>query len=129
MENKYKFQTACQIEKIETRADHTLVAKIGMQELSFDREVALFALRKLPVNILISPHEITQEDIESVDIISEEDKEHFGKKAKTKSQRLRNILWRVWEREGCKGSDKEHYDKEMDRICDHYIESRLQENI
>lgn len=30
MDNKYKFQAACQIEKVETRADNTLVIKVGM---------------------------------------------------------------------------------------------------
>ena len=127
MDNKYKFQAACQIEKVTTRADFTLKVIVGLQELSDEREAAMMALRKVPVNILISPHEITQEDLHSIDIISDEDKEHFGKKAKTKSQRLRNILWRVWEKEGCKGSDKEHYSKEMDKICDHYIDTYLQD--
>lgn len=127
MDNKYKFQSACQISKVETMSDNTLRIRVDMQELTVDREVALMALRKLPVNILVSPMEINQEDLQSVDVVSEEDKEHFGKKAKTKSQRLRNILWRVWESEGCKGTDKNFYAQEMDRICAHYIDKYLQD--
>ncbi len=127
MENKYKFQAACQIERMATRADFTIKMTIGLQELSDEREAAVMALRKVPVNILISPQEITQEDLESVDIISEEDKEHFGRKAKTKSQRLRDILYRVWESEGSKGTSKEYYANEMDKISDHYIEKYLQD--
>jgi len=126
MDNKYKFQSACQIEKVETRADNTLMIKIGMQELSVDREVALFALRKLPVNILISPHEITEEDIESVDIISEEDKEFYGKKAKTDSKRQRDILWRVWESLGSKGDFKDFYHRKMNEIAEHLISKYLE---
>ena len=127
MDNKYKFQAACQIEKIQTRVDFTIKMTIGLQELSDEREAAVMALRKVPVNILISPHEITQEDLESVDIISEEDKEHFGRKAKTKAQRQRNILYRVWESEGSKGTSKEFYDNKMDEISEHLIEKYLQD--
>ena len=125
MNKDHKVQITGMIEGISTRVDNTIKIVLGSQELPVEKNVALFSMNRVPVNILISPHEITQEDLESVDVISEEDKEHFGRKAKTKAQRQRNILFRVWESEGSKGTSKEYYDKKMNEIAEHLIEKYL----
>lgn len=125
MKKKYKLQVPCQIESISTRADYSLKVILGLPELAVEDSVALFGLNQLPANILISPGEITQEDVDSVDIISDEDKEYYGKKAKTKSQRLRGVLYRVWENLGNKGEFEDFYKNEMNKISDHYIEKYL----
>ncbi len=125
MKKKYKLQVPCQIEKISTRADHSLKVILGLPELAVEDSVALFGLNQLPANILISPGDITQEDVDNIDIISDEDKEYYGKKAKTKSQRLRGILYRVWENLGNKGEFEDYYKKEMDKIAEHYINTYL----
>jgi len=92
MKKDYKLQTPCQIESISTRADHSLKVVMGLPELPPEESAALMALNRLSANILISPHEITQKDIESIDIISEEDKELFGKKAKNLRETNLTIL-------------------------------------
>ncbi len=126
MKKDYKLQVACQIESISTRADHSLKVVMGLPELPPEESAALMGLNRLSANILISPNEITQEDVDNIDTISDEDKELFGKKAKTKSQRLRGVLYRVWENLGNKGTSKDHYATEMDKICEHYINTYLE---
>ena len=38
----------------------------------------------------------------------------------TPSQRLRNILYRLWEQEGKIGEFKEYYKVKMETLCEHF---------
>ncbi len=122
--NKVKLTVACLIEGISTRADHSLKLVMGLPELPPEESAALFSLNRMPANILISPHEITQEDIESVDKIDADDMEFFAGNAKTKSQRLRNVLYRKWESDGSRGTWKDYYNKKMEGLIE-LIKSKL----
>ena len=58
----------------------------------------------------------------SLDSIQEEDIpiEDTEFQTKTPSQRLRGVLFRVWETEGSKGEFNDYYRTEMERIINHF---------
>ena len=79
------------IENISTRKDNTVKITLGTQELSPSKAAELFQmLNKLAVTY-ISTKEITQREIDQVDKI---DPEFQGK---TQSQRIRNVLFILFE--------------------------------
>jgi hypothetical protein len=98
------------------RADKSWSISLTLNEPSQEQKQVIDALFQQPCYVLIKEGEVTKEEQSLIDSL--EAKEH---KIKTKSQRLRNTLYRVWE-EHFKDqmTDKEYYDKEMERIIDHY---------
>lgn len=125
MEKKdYKLTAPCVVEGISTRSDHSWKVVLGLPELSIEDGMALLSLNRISANILISPTEITQGDIESVDNIDSDDMEFYRGNAKTKSQRLRNVLYRKWESDGSKGVFKDYYNQKMEGLID-LIKSKL----
>ena len=105
------------IESISSRVDGTVAVKIGTQELDSTAAGNLFQLRGKYVKILISDSNITKMEEELVDstpLVS-------GKKNKSKSQRLRNVLFLLNKQNG---GDEESfdafYDSKMERLIEHY---------
>lgn len=93
---------AAQIERIATRKDRTVAVTIGTQELSPDKAGHLFQIQDRVVVVYISEKEtIPQAEIDKVDALNPE----FGQK--TQSQRMRNVLYKLFEKsnEGFKDFD------------------------
>jgi hypothetical protein len=81
------------IENLSTRADSTLKIVIGTPELSPNEVGELFAMRKKEVFVYIKDTGISKDEIEAI-----ENHESEGGH-KTQSQRLRGVLYRLWETE------------------------------
>ena len=79
------------IENLSTRADSTLKVVIGTPELSPNEVGELFAMRKKEVFVYIKDTGISKEEIEAI-----ENHESEGG-SKTQSQRIRGVLYRLWE--------------------------------
>ena len=102
---------ASKIEKIETRADHTLKIVIGTaKEMSASEKAALFSLAEHEGWTLHS----FDDDLTEQDVPDEVPDKMTG--SKTKAQRLRATIWQIWNQDGRKGSSEEHYQKIMESL-------------
>ena len=107
---------AAQIEAIQTRVDNTLKVSLGLNEVSPSVGAELLGMRGKVVAVYISPKEsITQKELEQVDQVDPE----FG--GKTQSQRLRNVLYVLFETnsEGFKTFD-EFYKAKTEAMITHF---------
>lgn len=106
---------AAQIENVTSRKDRTIKVTIGTQELSPAKAGELFSLLNHIASVYICSSEIDQTEIDLVDKVDPEFK------GKTQSQRLRNVLFILWEqdKEGFKDFDS-FYRYKMDQIIDTY---------
>jgi hypothetical protein len=99
---------AAQIENVTTRKDRTLKLTIGTQELAPDKTAFLFSMAHNVIALYISPKEtVSQKEIDQVDQLDPE----FG--GKTQSQRIRNVLYKLFEqnKEGFKDFDTYYHSK------------------
>ena len=103
------------IEKISSKVDGTVTIQISTQELDSTVAGNLFALRGKFVKTLISDSNITTLEAETVDSTSLVG----GKKNKTESQRLRNVLFRIHE-QGSEMDFEQFYKMELEKIITHY---------
>lgn len=90
------------IENIATRADGTVKVVLGCQEMSAARAGELMTYnRRLSAVYVSSKDSISQKEIDQVDAVDP------VMPAKTPSQRMRNVLYRLWEQspEGFKDFD------------------------
>lgn len=60
--------------------------------------------------------QLNQEEIEYLDSVDVD----VYDQPKTQSQRLRNVLYMVWQQEGSKGEFREYYRQQTERIIGHY---------
>ncbi len=113
------------VETIATRADGSIKVVVGSQELSSDTMTRLFDLRRKVGYVLISTKEISQEQIDAVET-STANKE-FSEK--TPSQRLRGVLYILWEKLQPKENDQGiekfvdfdlFYKRKLNEIINHY---------
>ncbi len=107
---------AVQVEGIRTRKDKTLAVTLGTQEVSADLAGQLVGLQNNICAVYISSKEIiNEEEINKVDQIDPE----FG--GKTQSQRLRNVLYVLFEHdsEGFKSFD-EFYKAKTEAMIQHF---------
>lgn len=98
---------AATVESVRTRKDHTLSVTIGTQEMSPAEGGNLLSMvNKLGV-VYICDKGISQEEINKVDKVDPE----FG--GKTQSERLRNVLYKLFEQEaeGYKTFDEYYHAK------------------
>jgi hypothetical protein len=102
------------IENITTRKDKTVKVTIGTQELSQGKAGELFTLLNNLAVVYISTKEISQKEIDQVDKL---DPEFEGK---TQSQRIRNVLYKLFQQdsEGFKDFDQ-YYKSKTDRYIEH----------
>jgi len=108
-----------QVEGLSTRADRTVKIVIGTQENV--KAAELFALQGQLVSIGISTNELKPEEIEllkdskfEIDDIPD---------SKSPSQRMRNVLYRLWEQADGGYSDFNlYYLNKMEIIINHYKE-------
>lgn len=103
------------VENITTRKDHTVKIVLGTQELSPGKAGDVFNLMNKLAAIYISPKEVlTQSEIDQVDRLDPE----FG--GKTQSQRIRNVLFLLFQKdsEGFKDFDQ-YYHSKTEKYIEH----------
>lgn len=103
------------VENISTRKDKSIKITLGTQEVSPSKAGELFSLLNHLATTYICPYEIDQKELAQVDKIDPE----LG--GKTQSQRLRNVLFVMFEQnhDGFKEFDS-FYKATMDKIIEHY---------
>lgn len=108
------------VEGITTRKDQSVKITLGTQELTPAKAGELFQLQNKLAVSYFSLKEISQREIDQVDKL---DPEFEGK---TQSQRLRNVLYKLWEQqpEGFKDFDT-FYKSRTERIIEQ-IKEKLQ---
>ena len=108
------------VNKVSTLADGTLSINIHTQELPEETMMRVFSLRKSPGMVLISSDDISKAEQEEVEKFTTDFE--VGK-TKTASQRLRAVLYRVWEQEGQPSGYTDFpvfYESQMERIINKY---------
>ena len=108
------------VNKVSTLADGTLSINIHTQELPEETMMRVFSLRKSPGMVLISSDDISKAEVEEVEKFTTDFE--VGK-TKTASQRLRAVLYRVWEQEGEPRGYTDFpvfYESQMERIINKY---------
>ena len=104
------------IAKVSTLADGSLSLTIHTQELPEETMMRLFKLRKKPGMVLISSDGINKQEIEEVEKFTSD----FEVGGKTQSQRLRAVLYRVWEQSEQAYDFPIWYETQMERIINKY---------
>ena len=106
---------AVTVENITTRKDHTVKIVLGTQELSPSKAGEIFQLMNKLATCYFSEKTISTAEINQVDKI---DPDLDGK---TQSQRIRNVLYVLWEQkpEGFKDFDS-FYRNKTEKIIEHY---------
>lgn len=112
------------VESISSRADGSVKIVFGTQEMDPKQAGDLFQLRGKYSKLLMSDSNITHEEEIAVDETSIKD----GKK-KTKSARLRNIIYVVWNMSALKNKMpfEVYYNTEMERLIDEF-KAKLEQN-
>jgi hypothetical protein len=108
------FQTFVIVEGLSTRADKSIKIVLSTQELKDDAAPSLFALRGRECYCAFFPYEVKLSDIQ----LPKEEPEFKGHK--TPSERLRNVLFRVWQHRNIGGSFDLWRASEMERLIDSY---------
>ena len=109
-------QVPCQVTGMNPKADRSWNIKFETRELSGE-EVKILADNFQGEGWLVfSPNEIKQADIPK-------DKADSG--AKSQSQRLREIIYVLWQQKGAKGDSDTHYQVTMERLIE-YVKSKLE---
>lgn len=107
-----KISLPATIEKLATRADNTIAITVSTQELPPEESAVLFSLKGKLGWCLFSEVELYEKDIP-------EEKPEF-KNDKTKSQRYRAVIYKVWENNTSKS-------KPFNLFYDEWMESRIAE--
>ena len=82
------------IDKVSTLADGSLRIYVGTPELAQETMVNLFRLIRKPGYVLISANHINQDQIDAVEKVTSNSE--FNEK--TPSQRMRGVLYKLWEK-------------------------------
>ena len=124
MKNSVVFEGG--IDKVSTLADGSLRVYIGTPELSSETMVSVFSLIKKPGFVLISANAINQDQIDAVEKATTN--AEFSEK--TPSQRMRGVLYKLWERTQPKTMNGDgvmeyvdfdlFYKRQMNKIIDHF---------
>lgn len=113
-----KVQLAAQLLKISSRADRTYKVEFNTRELSGSDAATLLGQLMNEGWLLWSPNELTEADIppEKADSMTGQ---------KTQAQRLRGVIFRLWEQNGSKGNSEDYYRTIMEGLLDQ-LKSKLQ---
>jgi hypothetical protein len=103
---------SAQVEGVQTRRDGTLKITLGCQEMSQSKAGELLTMQNKVCAVYISQKETVSQAV--MDMVDQADADLPGK---TKSQRMRNVLYRIWEmdREGHKTFES-YYAYRMERM-------------
>jgi hypothetical protein len=103
------------VESVRTRKDRTLAVTVGTQEVTPSQAGELFEMQgKLCACYITEKESVPQEVIDAVD------ETDFDRPGKTQSQRLRGVIFKLWQQdaEGFKTFD-EYYHAKTDKIIEH----------
>jgi hypothetical protein len=115
------------IDKVSTLADGSLRIYVGTPELTSETMVNIFSLIKKPGYVLISTNAINQDQVDAVEKATSN--AEFSEK--TPSQRMRGVMFRLWEKTQPKtlnGDTGEmeyvefdlFYKRQMNKVIDHF---------
>jgi hypothetical protein len=105
------------IEGISTRRDKSLKIIIGSQELTPEQSVEIMRLNQMTCYVAFKPEIFLTDECERIEKLQAE----LDFSYKTPSQRLRNILFVMWQQNPEGYTDSElHYRYYIDKICEHY---------
>ena len=124
MKNSVVFEGG--IDKVSTLADGSLRIFVGTPELSKETMVNVFNLIKRPGYVLISANSINQDQIDAVEKASTN--AEFSEK--TPSQRMRAVIYKLWEKTQPKSLNGDgemeyvdfdlFYKRQMNKIIEHF---------
>ena len=124
MKNSVVFEGG--IDKVSTLADGSLRIYVGTPELSNETMVNVFNLIKKPGYVLVSANAINQDQIDAVEKATTN--AEFSEK--TPSQRMRGVLYKLWEKTQPKTMNGDgvmeyvdfdlFYKRQMNKIIDHF---------
>jgi hypothetical protein len=97
--------------KITSRADGSYKLEFESRELSGTDASTLLSLLRQEGWLLFSPNDITEKDIPD-----EKPDSMTGKK--TQAQRLRAVIYKIWESKGSNGSFETYYQSYMEKVID-----------
>lgn len=109
------------IENITTRKDRTVKITIGTQELSQGKAGEMFSLLNNLAVVYISTKEIDQKEIDQVDKINPEFE------SKTQSQRIRNVLFKLFTQDHEGHKDFDTYYKAKTEMYIEHLKSKIKE--
>jgi hypothetical protein len=104
------------VEGLSTRQDGTITIKLSTQELDSTNAANLFQLRGKFCKVFLSDNNISSLEEELVD------KQVLAatKKNKTASQRLRAVLYRLFEQQGYSIEFEDFYKAEIEKLIESY---------
>jgi len=125
MKNSVVFEGG--IDKVSTLADGSLRVYLGTPELTSKTMVNLFGMIKKPGYVLISTSTINQDQVDAV----EKATTNVEFSEKTPSQRMRGVMYKLWEKTQPKtmngdSGEMEYvdfdlfYKRQMNKIIDHF---------
>lgn len=106
------------LENIATRTDGSIKLILGTQEMGTDDAGRLFTLRNKFIKVLLSDSNISPIEENLIDA----ENIQGGKKAKSHSQRLRSVMFKVHENQGIQTDFEVFYKSEMEILIDKYKE-------
>ncbi len=108
---------SAQIETLSTRADRSWKIVIGTQEMNPADVATLASMQNQVAFVAINPDPFTSEQKEVI----ENTKAELSENGKTHGQRLRGVIYRLWEQDN-EGYKEFHdfYIVKMDKIINHY---------
>lgn len=108
-----KVTYATVIDKVETKKDGSLkITSYTAREMSAVEMAALFSFKNKEAWTLLS----TDDDLTEADVPDEKPDTMTGRK--TQAQRLRAVIYRIWEQNGKKGNSEDHYRMVLESIID-----------
>lgn len=105
------------LEGIKTRVDGTVSISFCTNEIDSSKAGELFSLRGKYCKALLSDSNISKVEEEIVDSTGVVD---AGKKRKSQSQRLRAVLYKIFEQSGYEINFEDYYKTELDKIIEHF---------
>ena len=101
------------VDSLSTKKDGSVKVVLETRELPPTHMATLFALRNMEAWAVIAPH---LADIDEADIPQEKPDPALG--TKTHSQRLRAVLYVLWEQKGKQGDFESFYRVQMEKVIE-----------
>lgn len=98
------------------KADGSWSVTLSTNILRADEKVIIDAMHQQLCCVLLKDSDILAEELEAFDSVEMD----FIDAKVTPSQRLRNVFYRLWEKEGKQGEFKEFYRVKMENIVEHF---------
>jgi len=110
--DKQILKVPAEISRVQTMADGGLRLFVDTQEVGPEDKGLIMGLHKKLGWFLFAESEVNQEDALDLPDIK------FEKDEKTPSQRLRAVLYLLWEKQGKKGTSEEFYRKYLEKVIE-----------